>query len=223
MKSIKSIKFIVLIICLSVQLPMAWSQGLTDEKLEQTSIPGTRWEVMGGINIGAFDCNQTVKYPFSFGSILAVQYTPQIKYPAFLGMSAGGFVVKGEEAPEHWGRKVNMSMFDIFMYAGYRFDLSSGDEETGKYGLKVALGLPYVDFLQIKSTGPGYQKPTGGIGAGALFMLDLPKRLSLFGTVYRMGKDLDGFGYTEQGDVLEGNTKAASYIYKWGILWRFFK
>ncbi len=198
-----------------------FAQQTKDNAMDVSPIPGTKWDILGGIHIGAFDCNQTVKYPFSFGASFAVQYTPQIKYPAFLGLSLGGILIKGEEEPDHWGRNIDMSLFDLFMHVGYHLDLNDGKDMSTNYKLKVALGLPYVDFIQIKSKGPGFQKPSGGIGFGAMVMLDLPNRLSLMGTVYRIGKDLDGFGYSRSGDILEANSHSVSYLYKWGIFWRF--
>ncbi len=196
------------------------AQGLMDKELDM-SIPGTKWDVMGGLHIGAFDCNQTLKYPLSVGATLFGQYIPRVQYPFFLGAELGSFLVKGEEDPDKWGRKINLSFLDFMLYGGYEMKLNAEDKDIPSYALKIALGIPYVQPLGNNSEGPGLNKSSGGIGAGALVFLDLPNRLSLYGTIYRVGKDLDGFGYDDAGNVLPANKLQVTYLYKWGFVWNF--
>ena len=81
--------------------------------------------------------------------------------------------------------------------------------------------MPYVDHIKTASLGKGFSKPERSLGLGFMGVLNLPNRVSLFGSLYRLNKDLDGFGNTEDGNaIIAGNKSAVTYIYKFGIMWR---
>ena len=180
-----------------------------------------RLDLYGGLHTGAFDCNQTNKYPYNFGANLLLQFTPNINIPWFVGLEIGSFVVKGEEAPDNYGRKTNLTLINGFLHVGYEFELTQASETSKAISMRMALGLPYVDHLKTASVGIGFLEPDRSLGIGFLGMINLPNKVSLFGSLYRLNRDLDGFGNVENGSgVVAGNKSDVTYIYKFGIMWR---
>ena len=208
-----------LIACLCMAPNVMIAQGIDEDappSKEDFWIP--RWDVAGGVHYGIFDCNQTNKYPVNFGAALMVNYFPNKENPWFGGVQLGSFYVSGEEDFQKYGREIKMLMGDLFLYAGYELPMSVGMNE---WRLRGAIGLPIVEHISINSAGLGYVEPETGIGFGLMGALDLPNRLSIFTSAYRINKDMDGFGHTDAGAIIEGNEKQVTYVFKLGVAWNF--
>ena len=55
---------------------------------------GDNYELAAGIHLGAFDCNQTTKYPYNFGAIVHYNYIPDVTQNWFFGTEVGAFLLE---------------------------------------------------------------------------------------------------------------------------------
>jgi len=178
-----------------------------------------RFDVQGGFHFGVYDGNQTFKYPLAFGTSWLVNYYPDRDHSWYLGAELGGFYVSAMEDDAKWGRDYKTIYADIFPYFGYEFQF--GQATSDLFTMRVSLGLPYVSPIQDTSEGPGYEEPEGSLGYGIMTSIDLPNRLALFTSIFRMNSDLDGFGHDLNGEIIAGNEHQVAYIYKIGLAWNF--
>jgi hypothetical protein len=181
---------------------------ITPDISEQTSKKGIL-EFAGGLHFGAFDCNQTNKYPINVG-VLFMSHYQKANSPWFFGGEVGVAKVNGSEEENNYGRTTSMYIGNITLLGGYNFG-----------SLKLAVGIPYYTPISVSSEGTGFVEPSGGVGVAGYGFYKLPNRLSLFGSMSRIGKDLDGFGNINEDLRASGNTEQATYIYKLGFLWNF--
>jgi len=191
-----------------------------------------------GIHTGAFDCNQTVKYPYNIGVVGQYNYTPDVSKNWFFGAELGAFYTQGNEKADNWGRKVKGAFADITVYPGLSFPIgtSFAEEDNATLRLKklaqarkfrIGLGFTVALPLIKKSEGVGVNLDPvkAGFGFSLRTSYDLPNRLTIFANGTRIGRDLDGLGFVNNTSTerIAGNLKKVSYYYKIGVLWNFVK
>jgi hypothetical protein len=191
-----------------------------------------------GIHTGAFDCNQTVKYPYNIGVVGQYNYTPDVSKNWFFGAELGAFYTQGNEKSDNYGRKVKGAFADITVYPGLSFPIgtSFAEEDNATLRLKklaqarkfrIGLGFTVALPLIKKSEGVGVNLDPvkAGFGFSLRTSYDLPNRLTIFANGTRIGSDLDGLGFVNNTSTerIAGNEKKVSYYYKIGVLWNFVK
>jgi hypothetical protein len=189
-----------------------------------------------GIHTGAFDCNQTVKYPYNIGVVGQYNYVPDVSKNWYFGAELGAFYTQGKEKADNYGRSVKSALADLTIYPGLSFPLSSefASEDNAVLRLKkmaqarkfrVGLGFTVVMPLIKKSEGVGVNVDAvkAGFGFSMRTSYDLPNRLTLFANASRIGRDLDGLGFVSSTSTekVAGNESKVSYYYKLGVLWNF--
>lgn len=178
-----------------------------------------KWDIEGGIHSGVFDCNQTNKYPVNFGASFHILYYPEKSLPWFGGLDLGAFYVSGTEDPERYGRSIKSLFASATIMAGYEYRANTS--RNTDLVMRFAAGLPYVAPLTSSSSGDGFLESGSGLGISLHGAVDLPNRLTLFGTFIRLSTDLDGFGYENDETIHPANEHQVTYIAKIGVAWNF--
>ncbi|HHH54649.1 MAG TPA: hypothetical protein ENK91_13390 [Bacteroidetes bacterium] len=201
----------------------------------EENLIGESQDFMIGIHTGAFDCNQSVKYPYAIGVVGQYNYVPDITEKFFFGGEAGLFYTGSGE--DKLTRKTRLVLGDITVYPGLSFpfgaNITADDNATMRLkklaqARRIRVGLGFTASFPIvkKSEGPGVNldqvKP--GVGFSLRSSIDLPNRLTLFLNATRIGRDLDGYAYKGQtAERSDGNKSNVSYYYKLGVMWNFLR
>ena len=187
---------------------------------------GSSSDFLIGLHSGIFDCNQDYNYPYNLGIVGQYNYTPNVLKNWFMGAEIGAFFA--QNGLDGNNREMGTLISHLSIYPGISFDLNKREypEEEDlsqklkskklKFAVGVTLGVPIKTF----STGIHYDPDNAktGIGFTAMSIFEMSPRLSFFGSITRVGADMDGFGYyPESGDLFEGNKHKLSYWAKIGL------
>lgn len=225
--------FVLLVILSFLYFSLSAQQGMlvADENLN-----GEGSDYSLGIHTGAFDCNQTVKYPYTIGVLGQYNYVPDVSKNWYFGAELGAFYTQGKEKDDKYGRLVKAAFADLTIYPGLSFPLGSefAEEDNAVLRLKkmaqarkfrIGLGFTVAMPLIKKSEGVGVNVDPikAGFGFSLRTSYDLPNRLTLFANATRIGRDLDGLGFVNSTSTerIAANEHKVSYYYKLGILWNF--
>jgi len=214
------IVFINIILLMFVSTFYAQGDVITKEE----KLVGSSSDFSIGIHSGIFDCNQTYKYPYNVGAFLQYNYTPNVMKNWFVGAEAGAFFTQG--SPDDYNRETNLFVGHVSLYPGYSITLDKKEypeeldfeSKINARKLKFAAGLTLGMPLKVSdSNGVSADNAKIGFGFTGMVLFDVTSKLSVLGSMTRVGADMDGKGYTTSGEVLEGNNNKASYWYKVGL------
>ena len=222
----------VFVMALSLSSLSAQEGMLTSEE----TLLGESSDFFVGLHTGIFDCNQTTKYPFNIGVVAQYNYVPDVSKKWFFGAELGAFYVYGKE--DALNRTTKLGLGDITVFPGISFPVFTKIRTTDNTSLRlkkisrsrrIRLGLGFTAVFPLLkgSEGPGVNvdaiKP--GYGFSWRSSLDLPKRITVFINLTRIGRDLDGLAYKSSTSFerSNGNKHGESYYYKVGIMWNFLK
>ncbi|MEZ4908459.1 MAG: hypothetical protein R2771_12645 [Saprospiraceae bacterium] len=195
---------------------------------------GDNFELAGGVHIGAFDCNQTTKYPYNLGAVFQFNYIPDVTQNWFFGTEIGAFYASGKA--DDYDRKIKDAILDFSFYPGLSFPLGSSylSEDNPTVRLKkmvharkfrIGAGFTIAVPLSVASEGVGVNTDIvkAGFGFSLRTSFDLGDRLSLFANASRIGKDLDGLGFVSStsSEPVLANEHNVTYYYKLGVVWYF--
>ena len=229
----------IILLFTSIILPLLYSYNIKAQEmidLNQVKYFGEESDFSIGIHTGFFDSNQSIKFPFNIGILTQFNYIPDVSKRWFIGAEIGGFFTTG--GIDKLGRTTKTMIADITIYPGYSIPINSKisyednlitrlKKEKIARKLKIGLGFAIAIPIQKKSYGSGVNNEAvnTGIGFSLRTSYDLPNRIALFGNITRIGKDLDGYAYLNNGtsERSPGNKHLVTYIFKLGILWNFLK
>ena len=200
----------------------------------KNDIIGEASEFFIGLHSGIFDANQTGRYPYNIGVVVKYNYIPNVTKRLFLGSELGVFYVTSDK--DDLFRKLQATFLDMTFYPGYSIPLGTkirvqdnASIRVKKFSqarkFKIGMGFTVIVPLKVSSTGAttnNSEAVKSGIGVSLRTSFDLPNRVSLFASVTRIGRDLDGFG-VHPGSIEPhaGNLHDVSYYLKVGFSWNF--
>lgn len=211
------------------------SSNAQQKYIVNNNIDGESSDFLIGIHTGLFDSNQHTT-AYNIGVVSKYNYIPYSSGRWFLGSELGMFYATSKA--DDLNRSTKVGIVDISIFPGYsipiRVNLKSDDSISKKYKklenarkLRFGLGLAVSIPIFKRSEGGGVNvdeiKPYFGLSAKS--SLDLNYRISLFGTITRIGRDMDGLAYKSETstDRSNGNDHDVTYYFKFGVLWNFIK
>jgi len=209
------------------------SNAQRETSIYKGDLIGESIDLAAGIHTGFFNSNHA-GLPFNIGIIGQFNYTPDVRNNWFLGIESGFFYTTSGE--DKYYRKTNDVFIDFSIYPGiiikFKSKAHSGKKEKlddikTLRKLKIGLGLTVTGPIRKRSEGSRVNndaiKP--GFGFSLRTSYDLKYRLSLYGSIARINRDLDGYSNENSGSIhpSDDNKYNVTYIYKLGILWTLFK
>ena len=197
---------------------------------------GEATEFAIGVHSGIFDSNQSVTFPFNVGVVAQFNYIPDVSKKFYLGVEGGTFFTRSQ--PDKLGRITNLVFSDITVYPGLSFPVKTKVNNDDNYiskvkkrvearKFRVAPGFVVIIPVHKQSSGAGVNNEsiTTTWGVALRMSYHMKNRLSLFGNIMRIGKDLDGYAY-KGSDTMErsnGNKHDVTYIFKAGVMYKILK
>jgi len=202
-----------------------------DMMTREEKLVGSSTDFSVGIHSGIFDCNQEYDYPFNIGLVGQYNYTPNVMKNWFIGGEAGVFFTQSPEDGNF--REMGAIVGHVSLFPGYSINLDKKefpeeDDFNSKLNskkLNLGLGLTLGVPIKTYSSGSTYHEDNAdtGFGFSGFMSYDVSRKLNIFGSVSRVGADMDGFGYDpETDDRTIGNDYKVSYWGKIGIAYNLF-
>lgn len=226
----KKILFIPIIILILFSLN---SNAQRATSIYKNNLKGESIEISGGIHTGVFDSNHA-GIPFNIGIVSQFKYIPNIEKRWFIGVEGGLFYARS--GIDKYNRQTNDVFVDFSIFPGVKILLKKPKYKNdtkktkvlkkGKF-IKVGVGFTVTTPLRKRSSGSRVNtdaiKP--GLGISLRTSYDLKNRLSLFGIINRVGRDLDGYSNKDTSSIKpsDDNKHSVTYVFKLGVLWSIYK
>lgn len=230
MKQLQLVTKIVIILSVMTLSLNAQQEIIINNNIDQESS-----EIFIGVHSGFFDSNQH-SIAYNIGVISKYHYIPYESGRWFLGGELGMFYASSKI--DKLDRNTKVGIVDISVYPGYSIPIGINikpDDTVSKrykklasarklrFGLGLAIAIPVLKRSEGGGVNLNEIKPYIGFSLKSSY--DLHNRISLFGSVTRIGRDLDGFAYRSETspERSNGNKHDVTYYFKFGVIWNFIK